>query len=534
MRKKDSPHARLNPWRLFVRLFLNQMMLTLFLVFIQIVVIVVGAYAAVYYILKESQTWFWLLIILAIIDLLLRIVLTVITLNRRIDPSYKITWLVIISLFPFLGSLFYLFIQIIPNSRLIVRWLNEKVAETRHLHRQDEIVVANLKKQLPHYAPLCAYLNRYGDASTYQDNQLEFYPLGDVFFPAMIAALEKAEKFIFLEYFIITPGLMWDTILKILERKVKEGVEIRLMYDGFNTFTSLPRNYYMKMRRKGIKCRVFAPIKAVLSSYQNNRDHRKICVVDGKVGFVGGINIADEYINQHVRFGHWKDTALRIEGSAVNALTIQFINMWSVRSKKPQIVEKYLIEHPQNKTPADNFVTPYTDAPENNENPAENIYLFLLANAKRYYHIHTPYLVLNDRLLRALLFAAKRGVEVVIIMPSIPDKKIPFYVARSYYKELLEAGIQIYEYTPGFNHGKVVVTDDQYFTVGTVNFDFRSLYLNYENGVVAYDPQIAKIIEDDFQKTLEVSEKITFAKIKTFSRSSRFIGRVMRIFETFF
>lgn len=534
MRRKDSPHARPSFWRTVGRIFLNQMALTLFLVFLQVSLIVVGVYAAIYYVLKESQTWFWLLIILMSIDLLLRIVLTIVTLNRRIDPSYKITWLVVISIFPFLGSLFYLFIQVIPNSRLIVKWLDEKVAETRHLHQQDPVVKANLNKQLPRYAQLCAYLDRYGDASTYQDNQLEFYPLGDDFFPAMVAALEKAKKFIFMEYFIITPGLMWNTVLDILERKVKEGVEVRLMYDGFNTFTSLPRNYHLKMRKKGIKCRVFAPIKAVLSSYQNNRDHRKILVVDGQVGFVGGINIADEYINQHVRFGHWKDTALRIEGSAVNALTIQFINMWSIRSKKPQMVEQYLVKHPENKVPATNFVTPYTDAPETNENPAENIYLSLLANAERYYHIHTPYLVLNDRLLSALLFAAKRGVEVVIIMPAIPDKKIPFYVARSYYKELLEAGIHIYEYTPGFNHGKVVVTDDQFFTVGSVNFDFRSLYLNYENGVVAYDEEVAKIIEADFQATLAISNKITFDKIKTFSRSSRFIGRVMRIFETFF
>ncbi|MDD4520931.1 MAG: cardiolipin synthase [Bacilli bacterium] len=530
----NNKHPSRHPRSLLTRIFLNQMALTISLVLLQIVIMIFAVYAGVIYIWHESQVWFWLLIIVVGIDLLLRIILTIVTLNRRIDPSYKIVWLVVISLLPVLGSLLFLFIQIIPNARTVSRMLTAKVSETRHYHEQDAAVKQNLQKQLPRYARLCKYLENYGAASTYQDNNLEFYPLGDVFFPDLLEELKKAEKFIFLEYFIITPGVMWDQILEILKTKVASGVEVRLMYDGFNTFTSLPRNYYKKMRKLGIKCRVFAPIKAVVSSYQNNRDHRKILVIDGRVGFVGGINLADEYINQYERFGHWKDTALKIEGSAVNALTINFINMWSIRSKKPQIVEPYLAEYREVKYPARNFVTPYTDAPENRENPGENIYLSLLANAERYYHIHTPYLVLNDRLLQALLFAAKRGIDVVIIMPAIPDKKIPFLVARSYYKELLDAGIKIYEYTPGFNHAKVVVSDDQFFTIGSVNFDFRSLYLNYENGVVCYDPAIAKVIEDDYQKTLQMSEKITLEKIKTFSVFSRLIGWVMRMFETFF
>ena len=532
MNKKK--HSSRHPRTLLTRIFLNQMALTVLLVLVQIVIMIFAVYAGVIYIWHESQIWFWFLVILVAFDLLLRIILTIVTLNRRIDPSYKIVWLVVISLFPFLGSLLYLFIQIIPNSRIISRRLSAKISETRHYHQQDPDVEQNLKTQVERHASLCKYLEKYGAASTYQDNELTYYPLGDDFFPALISALEKAEKFIFLEYFIITPGIMWNKILEILQAKVKKGVEVRMMYDGFNTFTSLPRNYYKKMRKMGIKCRIFAPIKAVISSYQNNRDHRKIFVIDGQVGFVGGVNLADEYINQFERFGHWKDAALKIEGSAVNAITIQFINMWSIRSKKPQIVEPYLTSFSKVKSPAQNFVTPYTDAPENQENPGENVYLSLLANAQRYYHIHTPYLVLNDRLLQALLFAAKRGVEVVIIMPAIPDKKIPFLVARSYYKELLSAGIHIYEYTPGFNHAKVVVSDDQYFTVGSVNFDFRSLYLNYENGVLAYDPQVAKIIEEDYQQTLKISEIITLEKIKTFSPISRLIGWIMRMFETFF
>ena len=318
-------------------------------------------------------------------------------------------------------------------------------------------------------------------------------------FVLLMKELKAAKHFIFMEFFIIDRGYMWDEILKVLEEKVKEGVEVRVMYDGMCCLMLLPFHYPRQLERKGIRCKMFSPIIPVLSTHQNYRDHRKIAVIDGRCAFTGGVNLADEYINCKVRFGHWKDTALMVRGDAVKGFTMMFLQMWDVTEKKEEDYRKYL-SAPAGEAAAGRmekgYVIPYGDSPFDKEQIGEQVYLDILSQAKEYVHIMTPYLILDDGMKDALCYAAKRGVEVIIIMPHIPDKKYAYLLARTYYPELLKAGVRIFEYEPGFVHAKVFASDDEKATVGTINLDFRSLYLHFECGTFLYRNPVIEKIED--------------------------------------
>ena len=317
--------------------------------------------------------------------------------------------------------------------------------------------------------------------------------------------------------------------MKILRQKASEGVEVRFMYDGMCAISMLPYSYPKKLKKWGIQCKMANKLQPFLTTTQNNRDHRKICVIDGKVGFTGGINIGDEYINRKIRFGHWKDTAVMLKGDAVQSLTMIFLQMWNVDEKRPENYVDYLTPRTKGLRRELGYVIPYADSPFDNENVGEEVYFHILNHAKKYVHIMTPYLILDNEMITTLTRVAKCGVEVIIIMPHIPDKWYAFAVAKTYYKELIEAGVQIYEYLPGFVHAKVFVSDDDTATVGTINLDYRSLYLHFECGVFIYNNSEIDKIERDFQQTLAKCHKVTIMEVKNRTLLTKISGHVLRM-----
>ena len=322
--------------------------------------------------------------------------------------------------------------------------------------------------------------------------------------------LEKAEHYIFLEFFIIHEGVMWDSILEILKRKAKQGVTVRLIYDDMGCFLLLPTDYPKQLEQMGISCVKFNPFRPFLSAIQNNRDHRKIISIDGKVAFPGGINLADEYINAIERFGHWKDSAIKVEGEAAWSFTLMFLQMWDACRWEDEDFSRY---YPWQTNPCPviggGFVQPYMDSPMDTENVGEHVYLQILNQAKDYVYINTPYLIVDDSMVSALTLAAKRGVDVRIITPHKWDKWAIHMTTRSYYRELVKAGVKIYEYTNGFNHSKTFVSDDCTATVGTTNLDFRSLYLHFECGALLFNCEAVSQVKEDFLNTLTICQPIT-------------------------
>ncbi len=450
-------------------------------------------------------------------------------LNEKTDPSFQISWLIPVLLIPIFGSLFYLFVQFQFGTKMIHHRLCQTIRETAVYTKQREEVFQRLKKENEELSRLVFYMNRYAGYPIHQNTEAVFFPLGEDKFEEMKRQLKKAEKFIFMEYFIVEHGVMFDSIMEILEEKVKEGVEVRFLYDGMCTLALMPYSYPKEVEQKGIQCKMFSPVKPLLSTHQNNRDHRKILVIDGKVAFTGGVNLADEYINQKKRFGHWKDTAVMLTGEAVNNFTIMFLQMWNLDTRKKEDYQNYLVPYQEKVRTELGFVLPYGDSPLDKENVGEQVYLDLLQHAKQYVHIMTPYLILDNRMLNALKYAAKSGVEVVIIMPHIPDKKYAYLLARSYYEELLEAGVEIFEYTPGFVHAKEFISDGDKAVVGTINLDFRSLYLHFECAAFFYRNPVITQIEEDYQNTLRQCQRITLEDCQRYGVLKKYAGRVLRI-----
>ncbi len=366
--------------------------------------------------------------------------------------------------------------------------------------------------------------------SAYHESGAVYYPLGEDKFADLMTELKKAEKFIFLEYFIIERGIMWNAVLEILKEKVKEGVEVRVMYDGMCSILLLPYRYPEELQKYGIKAKMFAPIVPFLSTSQNNRDHRKVVVIDGKVAFTGGVNLADEYINQVERFGHWKDVAVKIVGDAVRSFTVMYLQMWNVSEKGSEDYEKYLKDITFEKPLYhDGFVIPYGETPTRSMEVAKTVYESMIEGAVKYVHIMTPYFIVDREFLDSMRYAARRGVEVSMILPHIPDKKVVYYIARTFYPELLEAGINVYEYTPGFIHAKAFVSDDISAVVGTINLDYRSFYHHFECGVYFYDHSVVAKVEEDFQNTLRRCQKVTMGYYKKIPFYQKAVGRVSRL-----
>lgn len=450
--------------------------------------------------------------------------------NGKDNPAFKLAWMIPILLIPVASGLFYLWVKNQVGTKYLGKRRILLANETKPYLQQNKEVVDNLRVSKYSNAKLAHYMHNQAGYPMHRNTEVAYFPLGEHMFEAILEELNKAEKFIFMEYFIVEEGIMWNAILEILQRKVKEGVEVRFMYDGMCSIVLLPYSYPKKLKSMGIKCKQFNPIKPVLSTYHNNRDHRKICVVDGKVAFTGGVNLADEYINVKERFGHWKDTAVMLKGEAVQSFTMMFLQMWNHDERKTENYGKYLTETSPEMRHALGYVMPYGDSPFDNENIAEQVYFHILNHAKKYVHIMTPYLILDNETITTLCYAAKSGVEVIIIMPAIPDKWYAFAVAKTYYQELIEAGIEIYEYTPGFMHAKMFVADDDTAAVGSINLDYRSFYLHFECGTFIYNNQVVRDVEKDFQETLAKSHRISLMEAKGGSFFFRVAGHVMRLF----
>lgn len=463
--------------------------------------------------------------------MLMSIVIVIHLVSKNENPSYKLAWAIPILSFPLFGGLFYI---IAGNNRLgkkFTKKLEDVCSRTTSFLVQDDAIIEKLERQDKNIGNQAKYIRDFSSFPVYENTVTKYLSPGEDFFEVLLEELEKAQHYIFLEYFIIHEGEMWNSILEILERKVAQGVEVRVMYDDIGSLTTLPYKYEEQLRAKGIKCQVFNPLAPVLNIILNNRDHRKITVIDGYVGFMGGINLADEYVNKVKRFGHWKDAAIMLKGEAVWNLTMMFLQTWDFTAGEHEDCNQYRphVYHPE-PFESDGFVQPYGDSPLDHETVGENVYLNLLHKAKDYVYICTPYLIIDNEMVTALSLAAKSGVDIRIVTPHIEDKWYVHIVTRAYYEPLIKVGIKIYEYTPGFIHSKTFVCDDEIGIVGSINMDYRSLYLHFECGTWMYQTSTIADIKKDFYDILEVSQQVTLEECKRVKITTRLARAILRLF----
>lgn len=450
-----------------------------------------------------------------------------ILINSRMDPSAKITWLILIAIAPVIGGAFYFFVKGNWGNRSFSRRVNSKIGLNRSAIRQDPEVMRKLAEREPQEAAVAKYIASTGCYPVYQDTAVRYFSSGEDYWQALLTDLENAESCIFLEYFIIQEGEMWGEILDILERKVQDGLTVRVLYDGTCELTRLPHDYSKRLHALGIECHMFSPLRPFISTHYNYRDHRKILVIDGKIAYTGGVNLADEYVNLLHPFGYWKDSGIRVEGSAVESFLLMFLEMWEV-SDSTKTQEKTVIRNTAEPQEAEGFVLPFGDNPFDNEKVGEQVYMDFLNRAERYVHIMSPYLILDGELQNAVCFAAQRGVDVSLILPGIPDKKFAYLLAETYFPVLVEAGVKIYTYTPGFLHSKSVVADGNRAFVGSINLDYRSLYHHFECGAILYGVPCIAEIEEDFQKTIPACEPVTPERLKEEKLLSRLAGGILK------
>lgn len=454
--------------------------------------------------------------------------------NRHEESAFKITWIMLISVLPVFGWFFYIYTHTGIIQRNILK--AQKLAGKKVMgFRYDDAPVVKEIDDSGMNTSLVKYLSRASRNCVYKNTDFKYYSIGDDMLPDILEELEKAERFIFIEFFIINhSSYMWNVIEEVLLRKAQQGVEVRVMYDGMGCMGTMPKGYEKELEAKGIKCQIFSPVQPLLSTYQNNRDHRKIIVIDGRCAFSGGINIADEYINRIERFGHWKDTGFRICGEGVRGFTEMFLIMWcTVDMDDMSDIGYYVGESGKYKyNEAKGYITPFCDTPLDDLQVGRNAYVDILNTANKYVYIMTPYFVIDDAIYNAMSYAVTRGVNVKLILPGIPDKKMPYCLARSYYEDLFGIGVEVYEYTPGFVHAKTTVSDDNRAIVGTINYDYRSLYLHYECAAyIMNTPEIENIREDIFD-TLAGCKRITKEEYSRLPWYYRLMGRVFRFVAT--
>ncbi len=460
----------------------------------------------------------------------LSVIVTVVLIARIDNPAYKIAWLVVIMAFPIFGICIYLVFGV--NTLKRADMLRLARLEHKYAPKSDEEVVKKLSEKSETALSQAKYLEKVASARAFDKTETKYYPLGDLLFPDLLDALKSAEKFIFLEYFIIEEGVMWNSILDILIEKAKSGVDVRVIYDDMGSMFTLAHKYPKILHALGIKCVVFRRIVPILSSSFNNRDHRKLCVVDGKIAFTGGINLADEYINQKERFGHWLDCGIRLCGKGVEGFTSMFLSMWDYLTLKKSNLNDFSVPAVYfDAIKSDGFVVPYTDSPCDDYQVGEDVYLNMISQARDYIYICTPYLAIDYQMINALKRAALSGVDVRIMTPGIPDKPPVHSLSRSYYETLVSAGIKIYEYKPGFLHSKTFVCDDSLAVCGTINLDFRSLCLHHECAVWMYECSAIADIKENFLENIDKCEEITRIWCKKTPIYKKAFRLVLRLFS---
>jgi len=445
--------------------------------------------------------------------------------------AFKLTWIIVVWAFLPAGGMLYLLFGDKRPTRKIAKYAVEHALIAKYLDLDEE--PSEVKSEnCGRMSSLFQYIRSSSSYHAYKETEVNYYTFGEQMFADLTRDLEKAENFIFLEYFIIKESLIWEQILKILIEKANAGVDVRLIIDDFGSMKLFTNRYIRKLRAKGIKIVRFNPLRPKLLMFMNNRDHRKITVIDGHIAYNGGANIGDEYINVTQRLGVWKDTGVRLQGNAVWSFTLMFIEMWDTFCQVDERISDYESYHfniassPQ----SDGLVLPYGDSPLDNEQLGENVYIDMLNQAQDYIYIFTPYLIISENMISTLRMTAKRGVDVRIITPGIPDKKLVFRLTRSYYRFLLEAGVKIYEYSPGFMHAKSFVSDDKLAVVGTINLDYRSLYLHFECATLLYDANVISEIKDDVLRTIKLSKEVEISGNKRSSLLGQFVDAVLHLF----
>ncbi len=466
---------------------------------------------------------------------ILSLVCVLYIINKNDRPSSKLNWILIILIVPLFGVPFYLCFGEGRPARKMKKKL-ERTKEENSKRIEEAFGKAELSPPQTREEGLSRYLLEHAGAPVYREGDIVYYDCGEKMFPVMLEEMKKAEKFILLEYFIVAHGKMWGEMLKILLQKAEEGVQIRILYDDFGCMTTLPPNYdrYLESLHGNICAHSFNEVVPVFALRMNNRDHRKMLVVDGKVAFTGGINLADEYIGEIRRFGYWKDSGVKITGGAAQSFIRMFFDMWNAFREDKEDVSVYMQNAFNATLPPSNgaqaLIQPYDDSPLDGQSVGEAVYADLLHRATRYAYIFTPYLLPGDVISSALIRAAERGVDVRIVTPGIPDKKMIYRMTRANYAPLLTAGVKIYEYTPGFIHSKSLLIDDECAVVGTINFDCRSLYLHFENGVYFTDSEALAALKKDCEETFDVSKPCTKENTKR-GWVGRLIDSLLRLFE---
>ncbi|NLK45796.1 MAG: cardiolipin synthase [Treponema sp.] len=473
---------------------------------------------------------FWLLSFVMILGII----------NKHTNPDVKLPWVLVISLLPVLGSMLYLVFGSTKLRRKEQRILLKHAKLTGKIYETEDSAIDKLEQLDLYAASQSAYITNATAIPLCEEEFSMYFGSGEEFFERLIQELSNAQYYIFLEYFIIQHGIMWDTILDILHQKRKEGIDVRVLYDDVGCVATLPYGYAEKLTKEGIPCVAFNPYRPTLRTILHNRDHRKICVIDGHTAFTGGINLADEYINHVNRFGHWKDSAVMLKGKAPYCFALAFLELWNLYRKSD---DDYNVFRPLSEDYANafanvnlshtlnsGFVHPYVNSPLDDELTGKLVFLNIINQSTKYLYITTPYLIIDNELLTALQLAAKRNVDVRIITPFIPDKWLVHEITRSYYHELVSESVHIYEYTQGFMHAKNMVSDDLFATVGTFNMDYRSFYHHFECGVWFYKSSIIEDIKKDFLDTLVVCREITPEYLSKTNVINHLIRTLFKIF----
>lgn len=451
--------------------------------------------------------------------------------NSGDNPDYKLPWLFFVMLIPIVGFMLYFMFYSRKLNKKQVKRIERYIRQ--QADKNDERELTQVRRENPLVYSQAVILNKLSDSHIYADTDIRYYPLGEELFVAMVEDLKKAEKFIFMEYFIMENGLFWNTILETLKEKAASGVEVRVVYDDIGCMMTLPGNYYKQLKNFAIKCVPFSKLRGQANNEFNNRSHRKITVIDGKIGFTGGVNLADEYINRIVKHGHWKDVGIRLQGEAVNELTRLFLIDYGLNDKKSN--DNFSDYYGAERCEEGGYCIPFGDGPKPifKKQVAKTAILNMLNQAKRYVYITSPYLIIDSELVQALENTAMRGVDVRIITPHIPDKKLVFTMTHSHYYKLIAAGVKIYEYESGFIHAKTYLSDDETAMVGTINMDYRSLVHHFENGVWIYRHRVIEDIKKDFLATQEISILFEQDMLKQ-NLFQRFVRAMVKVFSPLF
>ena len=476
----------------------------IFIIVLSIIGCIIEAFLLFKVLLILDTSFYWLLLFSKIFSFI--VVLIIVKKSKALNKD--IPWIIIILLFPFIGT----FIYFVLGSDLLKSKVLKKIAKSLETNKQYFLEDQKVRKEiLQRKDPTLMYLSEYCNFLVTKSNKVEYYKTGELFFEKVKQELKLAQKFIFIEFFTIEIGNLWNEILTILEEKVKSGIEVRIIYDNTACMKKLPAKYYKKLESLGIKCEPFEKKCPLLGVIRNHRDHHKCIIIDGKIAFTGGMNIEDRYVNLENPYGYWKDVGISISGNSVWSFTVMFLNMWKVLANvlEDYTKYKYLEEEIVN---SKSYVIPFGDNPLDNENIGKNTYINIINNAKKYLYVYTPYLIIDEDMHNALALATKKGVDIKIIIPGIPDKKSVYQVSLSNARKLIKDKVNIYTYTPGFMHGKVFISDDNIATVSTINTDYRSLYFDFEYGVLMQNVDAIKDIKKDVEETLQKSKKVIITK----------------------